>query len=94
MPISIAYPALTYLIDDGRLTPASSRPCTVTYGGVTSRPVVIADTQNKARQLDDALNVAVSRRGMGDTYFNPAAWLDDDDIIAAASEAGCTVVMT
>lgn len=92
MPIAIAYPALTYLIDDGRLTPASSRPCTVTYGGVIMRPVVIAADADAAGRLDDALNVAVSRRGMGDTYINPAAWLDDADIIAAAAGAGCPVV--
>ena len=92
MPIAIAYPAFTYLIDDNRLTPASSRPCTVTSGGVTSRPVVIADTPEKARCLDAALGAAVTRAGIGDTYFNPAAWLSDDDITAAAVTAGCHVI--
>lgn len=92
MPIAIAYTALTYLIDDGRLTPASSRPCTVTYGGVTSRPVVIAADAESAGRLDYALNVAMTRKGLPDTCINPALWLDDADIIAAAITTGCTVV--
>lgn len=92
MPIAIVYPTLTYLIDDGRLTPAASRPCTVTYGGVTSRPVVIADTQGKARQLDTAMTAAMRCKGLPDTCVSTALWLDDADIIAAASAVGCPVV--
>lgn len=92
MPIAISYPELTYCIDDTRLTPTASRPCWVSYGGVTSRQVVIAADDALARALDAEMTAAMTRKGLPDTCINPALWLDDADIIAAAHVTGCQVI--
>jgi hypothetical protein len=92
MPIAISYPALTCCIDDTRMTPTASRPCWVAYGGVTSRPVVIATDDALARALNAEMTAAMTRKGLADTCINPALWLDDADIIAAARAAGCQVI--